>query len=1472
MRTNSFFKILFAASLCFTTVFGLGGFSSATRADESAQEARPSFCLRTEWFDRGNAVRGGAPWCDRYICLCTGGEKTTWVEFDVVFPQAGTYRLDGLYAANESRPLVLSLDGTVIGPTFAEPTGSWQTADARWAKQAVLTVERAGKHTLRFQTETTHIPHICALKLTPEFEMTEPWALPRDKAKEQILIQNDQEWKPGPWSGGWYAPYALDRHKKREAGEWFQRHFARESALALVPRERLDFEVVPSMTPDEKIASVRLDDELTYLPEYFLPPENADDAAKDANVVPIGPNGENIGDHFSDDERTFSVDFTVKPPEQADEPTLPSAVRIEVSPERWTEMLSRIRGLVAAFREMEGDDALMGSVLEKCDALARRGADWAQSGSADALSAEQKREAVELTLDTVRLYSETARSNPLLDFEKILFIRRNASHLGLPQNYESNSALPVEAFDDRLMALQLSDGENDGENVSAAPKISTVFAPDYPTFLGDLDLHFDAEKMLVSSLDRQRRWNVFEIDLNRAASGAATDDVMTKRLPDFENAANYDACYLPDDSFLFTSGSCYISVPCMSGNTRVTNMFRKNADGTIRRLTFDQEHNWCPTLLPDGRVLYLRWEYTDIPHVSGRVLFQMNPDGTGQLGVYGSNSLWPVSMLYAKPIPGSTTQFVAVVTGHHGVPRMGELVLFDVQKGRKDESGAVERICGSPKKVESRTDTKYYSTLTGDNITDESWPKYLQPQPLSEDYFLVTAQPAPGDLWGIYLADRSDNLVLLAELDRYACMEPVPWRASERPPMMMDRVDLSKKSANVYIADLYYGDGLKNVPRGTIKNLRLYSYNYVFAGLGGWNGIVGVDGPWDVRQIVGTVPVNPDGSALFEVPANVPLAIQPLDENGTAVQQMRSWFTAMPGEFVSCTGCHEDKNSTSAVSRTAFVTDGEVSPIRPWYGPMRGFSFEREVQPVLDHYCVACHDGADHGWGGVVPFDLRGGNIVKDYATAFYYNPVNLGTFSTSYVNLARFVRRPGLENDNDLLTPMEFNASTTELFQILRDDHYGLQMDAESWDRLITWIDMNAPYHGSWTEYAGQERVEKWDRLRREILAEYAQFDDRSESARGEPFDPKRAGSLLRTDHSVIPISTRRSDYLDRILRQVADGERAFPDGAELKERLNADPSQIALAEKGKRLLPGAESPTRDEWSRRPAKTERAMDREQADAVALLSPERRSKNALQTVMLDERTPLYLSRLPEESSEGVTGALWMGTFEITNRQFELFDPKHDSRVESRHGLSHGIRGFYVNAPERPVCRVSWNEASAFCDWLSKKTGKTFRLPSADEWERAARAGTETLFWYGGGDADFSPYANLADQMLVEFTCDMYLHQRVPLNATWIDDWIPKDVRFCDDGFLSERPGLYLPNPWGLFDMQGNIAEWTSTEADDRTGIDVLDQNSPRKIVCGGSWYDRPYRAVPGFRTSFYPWQPVFDVGFRVVCESYASDQ
>ena len=114
-----------------------------------------------------------------------------------------------------------------------------------------------------------------------------------------------------------------------------------------------------------------------------------------------------------------------------------------------------------------------------------------------------------------------------------------------------------------------------------------------------------------------------------------------------------------------------------------------------------------------------------------------------------------------------------------------------------------------------------------------------------------------------------------------------------------------------------------------------------------------------MRRILGTVPVEEDGSASFRVPANTPISVQPLDEEGKALQIMRSWFTAMPGEVVSCVGCHEHQSAATPNRRTLAEID-KPREITPWFGPARGFSFQREVQPVIDRHCVGCHDGQTH--------------------------------------------------------------------------------------------------------------------------------------------------------------------------------------------------------------------------------------------------------------------------------------------------------------------------------------------------------------------------------------------------------------------------------------------------------------------------------------------------------------------------------
>jgi formylglycine-generating enzyme required for sulfatase activity len=1003
-----------------------------------------------------------------------------------------------------------------------------------------------------------------------------------------------------------------------------------------------------------------------------------------------------------------------------------------------------------------------------------------QDPADDATQAWQR--LAELYVQAADLERDVALANPLLDFDRLLLVRRSrkSRSLGLPQNWQSNCVLPREGFQNEIASL--GPVRPDGE-------LATVYRPAGAYFVGDVDLHFDADRILFSSIGQHDRWHVFEYKLD--GSGLRQ---VTPALPDVDH---YDACYLPDGAIIFCSTAPIASVPCVNGSTRIANLFRLEPDGlTVRQLCFDQEHNWCPTMLPNGRVMYLRWEYTDTPHSHDRVLFQMNPDGTSQMEYYGSNSYWPNSLFYARPVPDSPGKFVGIVGGHHGVPRMGELVLFDVGRGRREAAGAVQRFPGRGVPVAPPGHDKYGSPLIADRLVDNSWPKYLHPYPLSESYILVACQPTASSLWGIYLADAFDNLVLLHELPGESLLEPIPLRPTPRPPVIAPKVDLSRKDGVVYLSDVYRGDGLKGIPRGTVKSLRVISYHFLYPRMGGPLGVVGMDGPWDIKRIVGTVPVRADGSAMFRVPANMPVAVQPLDQEGKALQLMRSWFTAMPGETVSCAGCHESQNGTPPARATLAAT-GKPDEIKPWYGAARGFNFAREVQPVLDAYCIRCHNGGERKGKPIA--DLRGGTPIKGYRSVFHYGGKDAGHFSTSYAYLHRFVRRPGLESDYHLLTPMEFHADTTQLVQMLQKGHHGVQLSAEAWDRFVTWIDLNAPFHGTWSEIAGKDRVAAYDTRRRELRRRFAGMDD------GDP--------------EAIPPTARLVAPPPRPAPVVSDAKPTCPGWPfvpeEARRRQQAYPESTKVVDLGDGLVL---------------------------ELALVPPG-------SFVMGDAREGRRVVRLDKP--------FWLGRTEVTNGQFERFDPDHDSRVESRFAMQFGMRGFYVNGPEQPVVRVSWEEAMAFCAWLGQRTGLPFSLPTEAEWEYACRAGSEQAFSFGALDADFSPYANLADRTLSEYVCHPYKKARNPYaKPSAYDDWIPKDASHDDGGFVSDGIGRYQPNPWGLCDMHGNVAEWTrSTYEPD---------NEAKRVVRGGSWRDRPQRATASFRLGYRPYQRVYNVGFRVL--------
>ncbi len=1038
---------------------------------------------------------------------------------------------------------------------------------------------------------------------------------------------------------------------------------------------------------------------------------------------------------------------------------------------------------------------LGGEFLKRLDALEKKLVEIADQqaagGKGEPEDAGQAAEALEA------LRREALLANPLLNFDKLMIVQRGAKSpsLGLPRNWQSNSSLAKKGYDDRIAALS---------PVRPSGELSTLFKPTGGRYTGDVDLHFDGDRLLFSMPGDKGRWQVFEV---RADGSGLTQ--LTGEQPDVDC---YDACYLPSGKIVFTSTACFTGVPCVYGNSHVANLYLMDGDGqNIRQLCFDQEHDWCPTVLNDGRLLYTRWEYTDTPHSNTRLLFQMNPDGTEQRVLYGGSSYWPNSFFYARPIPGHATQVVAVIGAPHDNPRMGELVVFDAAKGRQEADGAVQRIPGHGMPIEP---------IIRDGLTNNSWPKFLHPYPLSEKYFLVSCKPSPQALWGIYLVDVFDNITLVKETPGYALFEPVPLRKTTPPPIIADKVDLASNNATIYIGDIHAGDALTDIPRGTIKQLRIFTYHYAYQGMGGLLGTIGMDGPWDIKRVIGTVPVQKDGSAKFHIPANTPISLQPLDAEGKAVQLMRSWTTAMPGETVSCAGCHQRQNAAPAPTPTLAQTM-PASEIKPWYGPTRGFSYPREVQPVVDKHCVGCHNGKPRR-DGVSIADFRGDEMVKDWKSVAPGNGGSSGAagkFSVGYAELHRYVRRPGIESDYHVLEPMEFHADTTQLVQMLAKGHHGVKLDAESWDRLITWIDLNCPYHGTWGEEMDDPGRQR--QRRRSLLLRYGGVSDDPEAV------TQTTAAKLVAAAPVVADPPRKGE-------PVVCPDWPF-DEAQARQR------QDSAGEPSQQMIDLGEGVT---------------------IPLALIPAGQFVMGSSHGAVDERPP---------SRVGIERAFWIGSMEVTNSQFARFDPQHDSRVESKNTYQFGIHGYPSNRPEQPVVRVSWNRAMAFCDWLSEKTGRRFSLPTEAQWEYACRAGTATPMSYGSVDTDFSGFANMADAKLTEFASNPYTVDTPLKNPTRYDDWIPKNALFNDGALLSVQPGKYRTNAWGLFDMHGNVSEWTRTtyKAYPYDARDGRETPAPtgRKVVRGGSWRDRPLRATSSFRLSYHPYQRVYNVGFRVVCES-----
>ena len=584
-------------------------------------------------------------------------------------------------------------------------------------------------------------------------------------------------------------------------------------------------------------------------------------------------------------------------------------------------------------------------------------------------------------------------------------------------------------------------------------------------------------------------------------------DRSVRQLTHGKAVADYEGCYLPDGRILFNSTRCIQVVDCVSRN-EVSNLYRCEADGSnITRISFDQVHDNYPALAWDGRILYTRWDYNDRSQMFTQPLFSMNADGTNQRALYGGNSWFPTSLLHARAVPGSQL-FFGVCTGHHTL-QPGELMRFDPREGREEADGAWQ--LAPLRRAKARK---------GVDVDGQNGRLAMYPYPVDERNVVLSYLPqgwrrdARGRLqyidhrapFALYWTDVDGaRELLVAQAGKSPCGRPVPVRARTLPKVASVRPDERLKTGMVAVQDVYAGEAMKGVVRGTVKSLRVVSLQYRQAGVGfnsnggpGGGGVSSTppalgNGTWDVKRVLGEVPVAEDGSVAFRAPVRAPIFFQLLDENGHMVQTMRSWTVLQPGETASCVGCHEPANVAPDFRATKAAALDAIAEVKL---PKRGFSFAKDVQPILERRCVRCH--SPHSNAGIP--DLTG-MPVRDMFSCRNWSRAYLTLTQARHVSPpfnhlviphqlepkflngnfrdknGRWVGDPYAKNgyvnwissasEPTLLPPLTHGSRISRLFtERLDKGHAKGITDAEK-RTLACWVDLGVPFCGDYEEGA---------------------------------------------------------------------------------------------------------------------------------------------------------------------------------------------------------------------------------------------------------------------------------------------------------------------------------------------------------------------------------------------------------------------
>ena len=628
-----------------------------------------------------------------------------------------------------------------------------------------------------------------------------------------------------------------------------------------------------------------------------------------------------------------------------------------------------------------------------------------------------------------------------------------------------------------------------------------------------LDIAPDGRRLLfswcaVASTPRNREehldrfYHLYEVNVD----GSGLKQLTSGEFDDFSPR------YLPDGGIVFISTRRGGFHRCGRGPCPVYTLCLANADGSNPRpISWHETHEWDPAVLHDGHLIYTRWDYVDRHAVFYEQLWSARPDGSGVRIFYGNNTFNPVGIWEAQAVPGSD-RIMATASAHHAMTA-GSIILVDPAQA-PDGPGPITRLTPDALFPESEAPVlqkpagAWSAAMGGEKspVTPPEavrWPGhcYRSPYPLSERYFLAAYSFDPligeptwnrANMFGLYLVDAFGNKELLYRDLNIASLWPLLARARTPGPCVTSNTgqqDLAWESLGAIVPSSLSprhagGEGRGEMGSGAQSAQALSSERSNAEGTfflqdvhASWPALpqesiralrivqvlpkstphantptVGIAHASPGRQVLGTVPVEPDGSAYFRAPAGIPLSFQALDVQGQAIQIMRSVVYLQPGETTACIGCHEHRTTAPQAGHQPLALGRPPSSITPGPDGCAPLSYPRLVQPVLDRHCVRCHNAAKPDGKVQLTGEPQGTYTIS-------YNVLAPRVSFSAWGGKAGDFRQV---NSEPASQPGFFGARGSLALLKLMTNHYEVALPAEDRDRLVTWMDANALFYGT--------------------------------------------------------------------------------------------------------------------------------------------------------------------------------------------------------------------------------------------------------------------------------------------------------------------------------------------------------------------------------------------------------------------------